>query len=88
MVVSNSCGTGNLKFDGVVGVLLSEEARRKSSGLAETSGSALSVDRRGTSGNRDKKKNGKPKSKSGKGTFKSRGQDVGGVVRWAYSEGL
>ena len=40
MAVSNSYGTGTLKFDDVVGVLLSEEARRKSSGSAETSGSA------------------------------------------------
>ena len=56
MAVNNSCGTGMLKFNNVVGVLLSEEARRKSSGSAETSGSALSVDRRGRSKNRDKKK--------------------------------
>ena len=47
MAVSNSCGTGMLKFNNVVGVLLSEEARRKSSGSAKTSGSALNVDRRG-----------------------------------------
>jgi len=56
MAVSNSCGTRALKFDDAVGVLLSEEARRKSSGSAETSGSALSVDRRGRSINREKKK--------------------------------
>ena len=43
MVVSSSCGTGTLKFDDVMGALLSEEARGKSSGSAETSGSALSV---------------------------------------------
>ena len=56
MAVSNSCGTGTLKFDDVVGVLLGEEACRKPSGSAETSGSVLSVDRRGRSRNRDKKK--------------------------------
>ena len=44
MSVSNFYGTGILKFDDVVGILLSEEARRKSSGSAETSGSTLSVD--------------------------------------------
>jgi len=58
MAVSNSCGTGTLKFDDVVGVLLGEEACRKPSGSAETSGSVLSVDRRGRSRNRDKKKMG------------------------------
>ena len=45
----------------------------KSSGLAETSGTALSVDRRGVSVNRDNKKNERSKSKSGRGTFKLRG---------------
>jgi len=47
MALSNFCETGTLKFDVVVGVLLSEEERKKSSGSAEISGSALSVDRRG-----------------------------------------
>jgi len=42
MAVSNSCGTCTLKFDNTKGVLLSEEAREKSSGSAETSG-VLSV---------------------------------------------
>ena len=82
IVVSNSCGTRILKFNDVVGVLLSEEARRKSSWLAETSGSALSVDWRGNSGNRDKKKNGMVKIQIGRGTSKSTVRDVGGVVRW------
>ena len=45
MAVSNSYGTETLKFGDMVGVLLSEEACRKSSGAAETSGSALSVDK-------------------------------------------
>jgi len=38
MAVSNSYETGTLKFDDAVGVLLSEEACRKSSSAAETSG--------------------------------------------------
>ena len=38
MVVSNFCRTGTWKFDDVVGVLLSEAERRKSSGSAEISG--------------------------------------------------
>ena len=46
IAMSNSCGTETLKFDDAVGVLLSEKARRKSLGSAETSESALSVDRR------------------------------------------
>jgi len=54
MAVSNSCETRTLKFDDAVGVL-SEEAHKKSSGLAETSGSALSVDRRGRPMNREEK---------------------------------
>ncbi|GFZ01036.1 hypothetical protein Acr_14g0006710 [Actinidia rufa] len=41
MVVSNSSGSSKLKYDNVVGIILSEELRRKSSGAAETSGSAL-----------------------------------------------
>jgi len=44
-----------LKFDDAVDVLLSEEARKKSSGLVETSGSVLSIDQRGKSMNREKK---------------------------------
>ena len=51
---------GKLKFDDVVGVLLSEEARRKSSGAAETSGSALNTYERG----RLQKKDGRPRSDS------------------------
>eukprot|EP00253_Pinus_taeda_P009644 PITA_09644 len=46
MVVSNSVsGSSTLKFDDVVGAVLSEEMRRKNSG--ETSGNALSVESRG-----------------------------------------
>ena len=46
-------------WDGLVmavGVLLSEEAHQKSSMLVEISGSALSVEQRGRSENRDKKR--------------------------------
>ena len=71
MTVSNSCETKILKFDDAVGVLLSEEARKKSSKSAETSRSALSVDRRGRSTKREK--NGKSKSKSRRRNSKSRG---------------
>ena len=73
MAVSNSCETGTLKFNDVMGVLFSEEVHKKTSRSAETSGSALSVNLRGRSGNRDKKKNGRSKSKSGKGISKLRG---------------
>ena len=65
MVVSNSCGIGTLKFDNVVGVFLREEARRKSS-KSKTSGSALSVDRRGRSRNKDKKRTRGQNSNRGK----------------------
>ena len=56
-----------------MGVFLSEVTRKKSSGLAETSGSALSVDRRVRSGNRDKNKNRRSKFISGKGISKLKG---------------
>ena len=46
MVVSNSVsGSNTLKFDDVVGVILIEEMRRKSTG--ETSGNALNMENRG-----------------------------------------
>ena len=72
MTVSNSCGTKTLKFNDGVGVLLNEEMRMKSSGAAETSGSALSVKRRGRSMNREKKKNSKSKFKFVRSKLKSR----------------
>ena len=63
-----------------VTTLLSEEVRRKPSGLAETSRSALSVDQRGRFGNRDKKKNGGQNSNWEK-IHPSRGvRDIGNVV--------
>jgi len=64
MAVSNSYGIKILKFDDMVGVLLSEEVRRKSMGAAKTSGSALSVEKRRRSMNKEKKKNIKSQSKS------------------------
>ena len=63
----------NLEFDDAVGVLFSKEAHRKLSGSAETLGSLLSINRRGRPMNRDKKKNGKSKSKLGRCISKSRG---------------
>jgi len=62
-----------LKFNDVVGVLLSEDACRKSSGFAETLRSTLSVNQRGRRRNKEKKKNERSKSKSGKDTSKLRG---------------
>ena len=71
MAISNSIfGSSTLKFDDVVGAILSEEMRRKSSG--ETSGNALSAESRGrrmergkSSGYRSKSRKGRSKSKSG-----------------------
>ena len=46
MVVSNSVSSSNsLKFDDIVGVILSEEMRRKS--IGETLGNALTMESRG-----------------------------------------
>jgi hypothetical protein len=70
--ISNSVsGSNTLKFDDVVGVILSEEMRRKRTG--ETSGSALSMENRGRqkdrgkgSGNRGNSRKGRSKSRLGK----------------------
>jgi hypothetical protein len=72
MAVSNSVsGSNTLKFDDVVGVILSEEMRRKSTG--ETSGNALNMENRGRqkdrgkgSGNRGNSRKGRSKSRLGK----------------------
>jgi hypothetical protein len=72
MAVSNSVsGSNTLKFDDVVGVILSEEMRRKSTG--ETSGNALNMESRGrqkdrgkSSGNRGNSRKGRSKSRLGK----------------------
>ena len=71
MAISNSVsGSSTLKFDDVVGAILSEEMRQKSSG--ETSGNALSAESRGrrmergkSSGYRNKSRKGRSKSRSG-----------------------
>ena len=79
-MVSNFYETRTLKFDDVVGVLLSEEARRKSSRSAETSRSAPSVNRRGWSGNRDKKRI--RGQNPNRGELHPSQRVLGGVVRW------
>ena len=71
MAISNSVsGSSTLKFDDVVGAILSEEMRRKSSG--EISGNALSAESRRrrmergkSSGYRSKSRKGRCKSRSG-----------------------
>jgi hypothetical protein len=72
MVVSNSIsGSNTLKFDDVVGVILSEEMRWKSTG--ETSGNVLNMENKGRqkdrgkgSGNRGNSRKGRSKSRFGK----------------------
>jgi hypothetical protein len=72
MVISNSVsGSNTLKFDDVVGVILSEEMRRKS--IGETSGNALNMENRGRqkdrgkgSNNRGNYRKGRSKSRLGK----------------------
>jgi hypothetical protein len=72
MAISNSVsGSNTLKFDDVVGVILSEEMRRKST--SETLGNALNMENRGRqkdrgkgSGNRGNSRKGRSKSRLGK----------------------
>jgi hypothetical protein len=72
MIVSNFVSSSNtLKFDDVVGVILSEEMQRKST--SETSGNALTMENRGRQrergkslGNRGKYRKGRSKSILGK----------------------
>ena len=65
MVVSNFVPSLNtLKFDDVVGVILSEEMRRKSTG--ETSGNALTMESRGRQKERGKSPGNRSKSRKGK----------------------
>ena len=72
MAVGNSVPSSNtLKFDDVVGVILSKEMRRKITG--ETSGNALTMESRGRqrergriTGNRNKSRKGRSKSIFGK----------------------
>jgi len=75
MAISNFVsGSSNLKFDDVVGAILSEEMRRKSS--SETSGNDLSAESRGRKMERGKSS--VYRSKSRKGRSKSRS----GIVCW------
>jgi hypothetical protein len=75
MVVSNSVsGSNTLNFDDVVGVILSEEMRRKRTG--ETSGNALNMENRVRQkdrgkgfGNRGNSRKGRSKSRLGKIEF-------------------
>ena len=65
MVVSNSVPSSNtLKFDDVVGVILSKEMRRKSTG--ETSGNALTMESRGRQNERGRSPRNHGKSKKGR----------------------
>ena len=72
MDVSNSVsGSNTLKFDDFVGVILSEEMRRKSTG--QTLGNALNMENRGIqkdrgkgSGNHENSRKGISKSRLGK----------------------
>ena len=72
MVVSNSVsGSNTLKFDDVVGVILSEEMRQKS--IGETFGNTLNMENRGRQKdrgkglvNRENSRKGRSKSRFGK----------------------
>ena len=65
MAISNSVsGSSTLKFDYVVGAILSEEMRRKSFG--ETSGNALSAESRGRRMERGKSSRYRSKSRKGR----------------------
>ena len=75
MVVSNSVpGFGTLKYDDVIGVILSEETRRKSSG-GSTSGSSLNAQSRGRTTERgsNSRNRGKSRGKSKGRRSQSRG---------------
>ena len=71
MLISNSISrSSTLKFDDVVGAILSEEMQRKS--FSETSGNSLSAESRGrrmergkSSGYHSKSRKGRSKSRSG-----------------------
>lgn len=77
MAVSNSIsGKNTLVFDDIVGVILREEMRRKSTGETSTSlGSVFNVENRGRSKERGKGPgNEKSRGKSKKGHSQSRGK--------------
>jgi hypothetical protein len=76
MVVSNSVSCSNtLKFDAIVGVILSEEMRWKSTG--DTSGNVLTVENRGRQ--KDRGKGSRNHGNSRKGRSKSR---LGKIECW------
>ena len=76
MVVSNSVsGSNTLKFDDVVGVILSEEMRRKITG--ETSGIALNMEN--MERQKDRGKGSRNRGNSRKGRYKSR---LGKIECW------
>ena len=65
MVVSNFVPSSNtLKFNDVVGVILSEEMRRKS--IGETSGNALTMESKGRQNERGRSPRNRGKSKKGR----------------------
>ena len=65
MVGSNSVPSSNtLKFDDVVGVILSKEMRRKS--IGETSGNALNMESKGRQNERGRSPGNHSKSKKGR----------------------
>ena len=71
--ITNSIGNGTLKFIDVRNAILAEEVQRKDFGKASLSNSALNVDGRGRSfnrnkgnGNRGKSKNERSKSRNGR----------------------
>jgi hypothetical protein len=69
MDVSNSVSSSNtLKFDDVVGVILSEEMRRKSTG--ETSGNALNMENRGRQKDRGKGSWNRGNSRKGRSKYR------------------
>ena len=73
MAISNSVPSSNtLKFDDVVGVILSEEMRRKRT--CETSGNALTMESRGRQNERGRRPRNHNKSK--KGRSKSRFEKI------------
>eukprot|EP00253_Pinus_taeda_P023693 PITA_23693 len=71
MAISNSIsGSSTLKFDDVVGAILSEEMQRKSSG--ETLGNALTAETRGRKMERGKSPGYRSKSRKGRSKSRSR----------------
>ena len=79
MSVGNSVsGSSTLKFDDVIGVILSEEMQRKSTG--ETSGNALTAEARGRQRERGKSPGNRWKSRKGRSKSRAR------VECWNYGK--